>query len=83
MLCVSKSPITSMPPPIFKSPLIPTPPLTTRAPVPKLVLAVVPSIAILSLTLMLPVTSSASLGAVLLIPTFVVLSTRITVLVVP
>ena len=32
---------------------------------------------------MLPVTSNASLGAVLFIPIFVVLSTRITVLVVP
>ena len=80
---VSVSPKTFIVPPMFTSPATPAPPLTTKLPVPKFVLAVVPSIVIPWLTLIFPVTSNASLGAVLLIPIFVVESTRITVFVVP
>ena len=59
---VSMFPIISTLPPTFESPAIPTPPFTIKDPVPKFVLAVVPSIVVGSLTLILPVTSNASLG---------------------
>ena len=69
--------------PTYNSLAMPTPPFTINAPVLTLLLAVTASTYSSPLVLMLPVTSNASAGAKLLIPTFVLESNLKTVLVDP